>query len=156
MNESGLQREIKQTRPFRSPAQEAKLAILKTADVIRRRLGALVGGRGITFQQYNVLRILRGSHPAPLPALEIGERMIESTPGITRLMDRLEEKGLVAWQRCREDRRRVHCSITPAGLDLLAELDQPVADADAASLQGLPEEGVRMLIELLERVRANR
>lgn len=152
---SGLQREIKQTRPFRSPAQEAKLSILRTAEVIRRRLGALVGGHGITFQQYNVLRILRGSHPTPLPTLEIGVRMIESTPGITRLMDRLEQKGLVKRERCREDRRMVHCSITSAGLDLLSELDQPVADADEASLRGVSESEIRGLIELLERVRAN-
>ena len=155
MVESGLQREIKQTRPFRSPAQEAKVAVLRTADVIRRRLGALVGGHGITFQQYNVLRILRGSHPTPLPTLEIGARMIESTPGITRLMDRLEQKGLVKRERCKEDRRMVHCSITPGGLELLAELDQPIADADDGSLRGLSEAEIRTLIDLLERVRAN-
>lgn len=155
MTESELQRELKQTRPFRSPAQEAKIAILKTADVIRRRLGTLVGAHGITFQQYNVLRILRGSHPSPLPTLEIGERMIESTPGITRLMDRLEEKELVGRARCREDRRMVHCSITSAGLDLLAVLDQPVADADVGSMEGLSSDEIRALIDFLERVRAN-
>jgi DNA-binding MarR family transcriptional regulator len=142
--------------PVGSPsAQDLKAAILRTADALRERTGVLAAGQGLTLQQYNVLRILRGSHPHPLPTLEIGERMIESTPGITRLMDRLEEKGLVGRERCREDRRMVHCSITQAGLVLLSELDEPVASADLGSMEGMSADEIRALIELLERVRAN-
>ena len=153
MNEpSLLQQEIKQ-RAFRSSAQEATIAILRTADVLRRTIGALLEPHGVTMQQYNVLRILRGSFPDPLPTLEIGERLIEQTPGVTRLLDRLEEKGLVRRARCTEDRRLVHCWITPAGLELLAELD-PVADeADERLGDSFEPAELRQLIALLERVR---
>lgn len=153
MNEpSLLQQEIKQ-RAFRSSAQEATIAILRTADVLRRTIGALLEPHGVTMQQYNVLRILRGTFPDPLPTLEIGERLIEQTPGVTRLLDRLEEKGLVRRARCTEDRRMVHCWITPAGLELLAELD-PVADeADDRLADSFEPAELRQLIALLERVR---
>ncbi len=92
---SRLQAEIRQTRPFASASEEASLALLRTSDRLARRIAAMVEPREITAQQYNVLRILRGSHPGRLPTLEIAERMIEQAPGITRLLDRLEAKGLV-------------------------------------------------------------
>src|SRR5258706_12493191 len=87
--------ELKQTKPFPSKRQEAAVALLRTADVIRRLFGAVVEPKGITVQQYNVLRILRGAGEPGLPTLDIAERMIETTPGITRLIDRLETKKLV-------------------------------------------------------------
>src|SRR5215216_1776403 len=94
----------------------------------------------ITGQQYNVLRILRGVHPDPLPVLEIAERMIEETPGITGLLDRLESKGLVRRQRCTADRRQVHCYVTAGGLALLTALD-PLFDAvDADAIAPLSAE----------------
>lgn len=155
MNErpSALQREIKQTRPFRSRAQEATVAILRTADVVRRRLTSVIEPHGVTMQQYNVLRILRGVYPHPLPTLEIGERLIERMPGITRLLDRLEEKGLVRRERCSDDRRLVHCWITEPGLDLLAAMD-PVTDrADDEVVQELDSAELELFIEMLDRVR---
>ena len=120
-----LQRELKQKRPFRSPAQEGLISIVRTSDQLRRVLERVIEVQGITGQQFNVLRILRGAAPDPLPVLEIGERMIEEAPGITRLLDRLEAKGLVTRARCLKDRRQVHCRITPEGLDLLKLLDAP-------------------------------
>jgi DNA-binding MarR family transcriptional regulator len=98
--DSLLLKELRQTRPFPSAADEAAVAILRTADRIKRRLSAVVAPEGITLQQYNVLRILAGSHPDPLPTLEIAERMIEQTPAITGLLDRLEHKGLARRERC--------------------------------------------------------
>jgi MarR family transcriptional regulator, organic hydroperoxide resistance regulator len=151
---SRLQRELRQTRAFRSPEQESAIAILRTADALRRFLSAVIEPYGVTLQQYNVLRILRGSHPSPLPTLEIGERLIERTPGITRLIDRLEEKGLVGRERRRDDRRQVHCRITPEGLVLLDRLDAPVDEADAAALGGLEPQQIDTLLDLLERVRS--
>jgi MarR family transcriptional regulator, organic hydroperoxide resistance regulator len=148
-----LQREIKQTRGFTSPAQEATIAVLRTADVVRRQLAAVMEPAGITLQQYNVLRILRGARPEPLPTLEIGERLIERMPGITRLLDRLEEKGLVRRERSVEDRRCVYCHITDRGLELLAELDDPVDRADEQAVSELGPDETRRLIALLERVR---
>lgn len=150
---SQLERELKQTRPFRSPYAEAAIGVIRTADVLRRRFDALFRPHGLTMQQYNVLRILRGARPESLPTMEIAERMIERTPGITRLVDRLEEKGLVRRGRSQEDRRRVLCSITEEGLDLLAELDEPVEEADEEALSMLAEEEVEALIGFLDRIR---
>jgi len=151
---SRIQREIKQTRPFRSQAQEAFLGLLKTTDQLRRLAAERVEPFGVTMQQYNVLRILRGAGPEGLPTLEIGERMVEQAPGITRLLDRLEAKRLVSRERCPTDRRQVTCRIQPKGLTLLERLD-PVADEvdDALTTMLSPAE-LRQLIGLLDRVRA--
>lgn len=146
--------EIRQRQPFPSAAQEAAVGLLRTADAVRRRVGEVAGARGITQQQYNVLRILRGSHPESLPTLDLGSRMIEAAPGITRLLDRLEAKGLVGRRRCKDDRRQVLCSITPAGLELLAALDQPMDAALVGGMRELDEEKLGLLTELLDQVRA--
>ena len=135
-------------------AQEAWVAILRRADLLRRRMTAIVAPAGLTAQQYNVLRILRGAQPSPLPTLEIRERMIESTPGITCLLDRLEEKALVRRERGREDRRVVECRITQAGLALLADLDAAMAEADRRSLGSLSKEESLQLVDQRERIRA--
>ena len=90
-----------------------------------------------------------------LPTLTIGERMVEQTPGVTRLIDRLERKGLVERIPCPKDRRRVFCQITPKGLDLLEELDEPVNRWDAQTVSVLPPSEVDSLINLLDRVRAS-
>ena len=130
---SALQRELRQRRPFNSPAHEGVVALLRTADLLRRHGSALLEGQGITLQQYNVLRILRGAGDAGLPTLEVAGRMIEQTPGVTRLLDRLEAKGLVRRQRCPKDRRQHLCWITAEGLALLAGLDEPVIGPTATA-----------------------
>jgi DNA-binding MarR family transcriptional regulator len=150
---SRLQKEIRQTRPFDSRAEEAGLSLLRTTDRLGRRIAGVVEPRSITAQQYNVLRILRGSHPEPLPTLEIAQRMVEQAPGITRLLDRLEQKRLVGRRRCDEDRRRVYCSITPAGLALLADLDQPIREMIRESFRSLSEDQTKKLILLLDQLR---
>jgi DNA-binding MarR family transcriptional regulator len=150
---SRLQAEIKQTRPFRSVRQEAAIALFRTVDELRRHFDRAIEPHGITGQQYNVLRILRGTHPDPLPTLEIGERLIERVPGVTRLLDRLEEKGLVRRQRCTHDRRMVHCWISEAGLALLARMEAVVDRADEQSMGDLAQAEVATLLELLERIR---
>jgi DNA-binding MarR family transcriptional regulator len=145
--------EIKQNRPFGSAAEEAAVALLRTADVVRRSATAVVEGHGITLQQYNVLRILRGAGEEGLPTLDIADRMIEETPGITRLIDRLETKKLVRRKRCPKDRRRVFCIITTGGLELLSQLDAPIAAANAATLQTLAKDDLEQLLELLDKTR---
>jgi DNA-binding MarR family transcriptional regulator len=154
VTDTQLQSELRQARPFRSSAHEATLALLKTADLITRTLARTIEPHGITAQQYNVLRILRGAAPDPLPTLEIGERMIEQTPGITRLLDRLEAKGLVSRQRCRSDRRQVHCSITETGLALLDTLEEPVNAIGEMLMRPLARQEQKTLTTLLGRVRA--
>jgi DNA-binding MarR family transcriptional regulator len=140
---------------FRSREQQAVLGLLRTADAIKRSLAHVIEPHGITPQQYNVLRILRGAAPEGLPTLTIGERMVEQTPGVTRLIDRLERKDLVARIPCPKDRRRVFCQITPKGLGLLEELDEPVNRWDAQTVSILPPSEVDSLIKLLDRVRAS-
>jgi DNA-binding MarR family transcriptional regulator len=148
-----LQQEIKQTRPFRSVAQEATLGLMRTADLIRRHIAARIEPHGVTTQQYNVLRILRGARPDGLPTLEIAERMIEQAPGITRLLDRLEAKQLVQRERCPSDRRQVTCRITPQGVALLAAMDPGIDQADADLVAGLDLGEQRQLVRLLDRLR---
>lgn len=140
---------------FRSREQEATLGLLRTADAVKRSLAQVIEPHGITPQQYNVLRILRGAGPEGLPTLTIGERMIEQTPGVTRLVDRLQRKGLVARAPCSKDRRRVFCKITPKGLDLLKELDDPVNRWDNQAVAVLQPSDLDSLINLLDRVRAS-
>lgn len=149
-----LREEIRQGKPFESPAQEAILALSRTADVLQRRFAALVEPHGISLQQYNVLRILRGAGQEGTPTLEIADRMIQKTPGITRLLDKLEAKRLVRRKRCPEDRRQVLCWITNAGLLLLAELDKPLVNSGTHAMESLSTSEVRTVITLLERVRA--
>jgi len=125
-----------------SPAKPARhkavvIAILRSADRLRRRGEALLAPHDITLQQFNVLRILRGARPDGLCTLTIAERMIEQTPGITRLIDRLEKKELVRRVRSAKDRRQVWCQITPAGERLLARLDDPVESFDRAAVRRL-------------------
>lgn len=152
---SRIQQEIKQTRPFSSKAQEAALGLMRTADLVRRAVGELVEPHGLTPQQYNVLRILRGAGPDGLPTLDIAERMIEEAPGITRLIDRLEKKRLVTRQRCDKDRRRVFCRITREGLALLKKLDAPIRDADGLALGSLTSRELTQLVALLDRARSS-
>lgn len=150
---SRLQRELKQQRPFAAPTQEAAVALMRTADLMRRALSAVVEPLDVTIQQYNVLRILRGAGERGLPTLEIAERMIEQAPGITRLIDRLEAKQLVARERCETDRRQVFCRITREGLALLAQLDGPIEEAEKDALRDLSDPQLARLLSLLDRAR---
>jgi DNA-binding MarR family transcriptional regulator len=148
-----LEIELRQTRPFRTRVEEGVVGLFRTADVVRRVLGGVVGARGITLQQYNVLRILRGAGSEGVPTLEIGERMIEQAPGVTRLLDRLEAKRLVRRERCRADRRQVLCWIEPAGTRLLGDLERPMRDAARRRLARLDGRDLDSLITLMEAVR---
>ena len=151
-----IQEAIAQTRPFVSPAHEAAVGLILAADILRRRLARVVEPFGITGQQYNVLRILRGGGKEGVPTLAIAARMIEQTPGITRLLDRLEEKGLVRRQRCEADRRQVLCWITPAGLKLLDSMDEAVRELDRSSVGALRPAEQKELVRLLGRIVAGR
>jgi DNA-binding MarR family transcriptional regulator len=144
--------ELKQKRPFATKAQAATVALLRTTDVVRRRLARAVEPEGITLQQYNVLRILRGAGK-PMAALDVAERLIEEAPGVSRLLDRLVAKGLIHRDRSPQDRRRLECSITRKGLELLARLDEPVLSADTDAMQGLTAREIATLDDMLARIR---
>src|ERR1700739_3704695 len=110
----GLQAELKQKRPFTSREQEAYLAVLRTADALQSAMESKMKEFGLTGTQYNALRILRGTGPEGLPCSEIGEPMITHDPDITRLLNRLEDRGLVERTRGREDRRVIYGKISAA------------------------------------------
>jgi DNA-binding MarR family transcriptional regulator len=150
----GLQAEIAQRRPFHSIKAEVTVGILRTAALIERHFAQVVARTGVTVQQYNVLRILRGAGAEGLPTLVIRDRMIHAAPGITRLLDKLEKAGLARRERASPDRRQVFCYITPKGLEVLAQLDEEMRRADDVAVGTLDESQQRLLIKLLEGVRA--
>jgi DNA-binding MarR family transcriptional regulator len=141
-------------RPAHASEQEAVLALLRTASILQRYYARIIEPHGLTYQQYNVLRILRSAGSRGLPTLAIRDQMIEQAPGITRLIDRLEADGLVRRERGAPDRRQVFCRITPAGLTVLRRLDAPITEADEAALGMLSSNEKRTLTRLLDRVRS--
>ena len=154
----GLRHEIRQKRPFESPEEEAYLNLQRTANLLLQGLTRLLrdrapGRMGVTPSQYNVLRILRGSHPDALTCGEIGDRLVTPGPDVTRLLDRLEERGWVERERDTGDRRVVRSRITTAGLAVLGDLDAPVAEWLAAQLGHLGADGLGQLIAVTEQAR---
>ncbi len=130
-------------------------ALVRAATRMRRAAEAVVHREGLTLQQFNVLRILRGAASAgepPLPTMMLGERMVEPEPGITRLLGHLESKGLVARARCPADGRCVRCHLTPGGHALLAALDAPMDAATARHFPGFTGADLAALTDLLARV----
>jgi DNA-binding MarR family transcriptional regulator len=150
---SRIQSEIKQKRPFRTRRQEAAIALLRTADVVRRRMAQIIEAHGVTLQQYNVLRIIAGAGKDGIPTLDIAERMIERTPGITRLLDRLEARKLVRRQRCPSDRRQVLCWLTDPGEELLRSMKGPIDTADHIAVGDMEGAELDRLITLLDAIR---
>src|SRR3984957_13442796 len=145
----GLQAELKQNIPFSSREQEAYLALLRTADALQTQVEARLKEFGLTGTQYNALRILRGAGPEGLPCREIGKRMITHDPDITRLLNRLEDRGFVKRTRAKNDRRVICGKITPAGLKLLREIDSPLEKRGREMLRHVGQEKLKDLIELL-------
>lgn len=141
------------TRPFAGPAHEAHVAILRTAAVLEHALEETFKAHGITATQFNVLRILRGAGSHGLCRAEVGERMIRRVPDVTRLLDRLEDAGLIARARGGDDRRYVTTRITKAGLALLDRCDGEVAAMHEAHLGHLGQAKLRRLVALLAEVR---
>jgi len=152
----GLQAELKQKIPFASREAEAYLSLLRTGDALQTRVEAELKEFGLTGTQYNALRILRGAGPEGLPCREIGERMITRDPDITRLLDRLEDRGFVQRTRARRDRRVIYGKITAAGLKLLREMDSPLDKFGREMFRHVGQDKLKQLIELLELVRESR
>lgn len=149
-----LQREIQQTRPFSSVEEEVVLNVERTSDALQRAFAELLKPSGLSGTQYNVLRILRGAGAAGLRCQEIGNRMITHDPDITRLLDRLERRGLIARRREEKDRRVVTTRITAGGLKVLKELDEPVRKIHRQLLGHMDSQQLAALNNLLERARA--
>jgi DNA-binding MarR family transcriptional regulator len=136
-------------RRFDSPQQEAYLSLWRTYDRLRMLEDKLFSQHELTAQQYNALRLLKAEHPGTLPTLGLASRLVSHAPDITRLLDRLAERGLVIRERMSDNRRVVQVGITAAGLVLLKELEEPVRKCHDQQLGHLPAGQLRMLVELL-------
>ncbi|HZN32641.1 MAG TPA: MarR family transcriptional regulator [Pirellulaceae bacterium] len=139
----------KQGRRFDSPQQEVYLSLWRTYDRLRMIEDELFLQHDLTAQQYNALRLLKAEHPGTLPTLVLAGRLVSHAPDITRLVDRLQDRGLVARQRMPDNRRVVQVGITDAGLALLKELEQPVRECHLKQLGHLPPAQLQSLVELL-------
>src|ERR1700676_754120 len=134
----------------------AFVALLQIADSLNLQAEQVIKLSGLTSAQYNVLRILRGAEPHGLPCRGIGERMISHDPDMTRLLDRMEKRGLITRQRQTDDRRVVKTRIAPQALSLLKTLDQPVRDLHKRQFRHLSAARLKILFDLLEEVRVRK
>ena len=150
---SAIQNEIRQSKPFRSVAQEATIALLRTASVVSRAVARVVEPSGLSLAQYNALRIIRGAGTGGIPTLSIRERMIDEGTTITRLLDKLDDAGLIRRERSYPDRRQVLCFVTDAGRKLLDSLDPQVDAMDEEVVASLDESQLATFVELLDTVR---
>lgn len=148
-----LQDEIKQTKPFARPGDEALLSIVRTASVLEHAMNETLRPFGLTMTQYNVLRILQGAGAAGLCGREIGERLISRVPDVSRLLDRMADAGLVSKERDSADRRHVTTRITARGRRLLAEATPALMEAEGGRMERLSARSVTALIEALELIR---
>jgi DNA-binding MarR family transcriptional regulator len=148
-----LQAEIKQRRPFGSLEEEAYLNLLRTTDLLFRGEEALLKPLNLSPPQYNVLRILRGAGSDGLACREITDRMLTRDPDVTRLLDRLEKRGLAVRTREHRDRRVITTRITEEGLRMLKQLDQPILQLQRRQLGHLGRKQLRLLVKVLESAR---
>ena len=147
----GINKDIHQNK-FRNEYHKALINLLFTYGWTVERLKQFVSEEGITHQQFNILRILRGSHPTPLSTLQIRERMIDKMSDTSRIVDRLLSKSLVKKVVCKKDRRLVDVNITDRGLKLLEKLDQKQDQMDGI-LNNLTEKEATSLSKLLDKIR---
>jgi DNA-binding MarR family transcriptional regulator len=148
-----LQQDLKQKKPFRSLQQEAYLSVVRTSTALTDAMEDLVKSQGISATQYNVLRILRGSGAEGLCRNALRDRMLNRMPDMTRLLDRMEEAGLVLRGREGEDRRMVLTRITERGRRLLEDLEAPVLALHKRQMSRLTDAQLRSLSDLLTLVR---
>ncbi len=150
---SRLQKELKQTKPFKSLEEEVILNVARTAEFLAASSAEVFRRAELTATQYNALRILRGAGEGGLSCGEIGERMVTTVPDVTRLLDRLEARGLISRERPANNRRLVLTRITDEGLRLLDELDGPVEESHLRLAGHLGKGRLKALNELLEALR---
>jgi len=148
-----LQQEIQQRKPIRLLEEEASLNLVRTADLLSQRLTDLLKPYNLSGTQYNVLRILRGAGEEGVSCKDVGNRLVTRDPDITRLMDRLESRGLIYRDRAKEDRRVVIHKLTADGLAMVNALDEPIESVHQTAMGHMSKSKLRDLIALLEELR---
>jgi len=151
-----LRDDLRQKKPFSSIHQEAHLNVVRTSSTLQDSVEELLKPHGISGTQYNVLRILRGAEPEGLCRNELRDRMLTRMPDMTRLLDRMEDAGLVARTRDADDRRLVFTRITKEGRRLVDELDRPMEQLHKDQLGHLSAPQLRTLVDLLTLTRKDR
>jgi DNA-binding MarR family transcriptional regulator len=154
--DSELRTELRQTKPFRRLEAEAMASVLRTAAVLDHALGEALKPFSVTLTQYNVLRILRGAGPHGLCGRDVGERLISRVPDVPRLLDRMEEMGLIHRERDPHDRRHVTARVTQEGLRVLEEATPILEQIEQDRFSGCGEEALRSLVQALASVRRPR
>lgn len=149
---ANIQQEIGKREPFASLEEEALLNLLKTTDTVELSLSRLFREFGLTMSQYNVLRILNGEG-RPMPCHEIIDRMIQTVPAMTGLVDRLERQELLKRHRSTEDRRQVQIAITPKGSDLVNQIAAPLKKLHSELLGHLTKTKLKQLSAVLTEIR---
>lgn len=144
---------VRTSRHFDTLEQEAFLGLWRTYDRLRALEDELFGQYGLTPQQYNVLRLLRAEHPNGVNTLELASRLVSRAPDITRMLDKLEQRGFVRRERLPENRRVVRIGITAAGIALLRKLREPVRECHAKQLGHLSRRDLEELCALLRAAR---
>ena len=145
-----IEEEIKQAK-FKSVHQKAVINLIFTAGWLQGRQQNFFKPYGITNQQFNILRILKGQHPKTISATEIKSRMLDKNSDVSRLLDRLAAKGLIDKQTCPKDKRQSDVLVTKAGLEILTELDKKQKAID--HVQALSEKEADELSNLLDKLR---
>ena len=148
-----LAAELRQTKPFASAEEEALLNLERTREFLHQRLTEFFKPFQLTGTQYNILRILRGAGRQGVTCSQAAERMVTADPDVTRLLDRLEARGLIERERTRQDRRVVLSRITAQGLDLLKTIDKPLSAFQRRYMGPLGGARLAQLIEILESIR---
>jgi DNA-binding MarR family transcriptional regulator len=148
----GIEQDIQQPN-FRNEFQKMGINLLFTANWLNEQIGKMLSEEGVTQQQYNILRILRGS-ATPLSTLKIRERMLDKMSDTSRIVDRLIAKELVVKNTCEKDKRLVDITLSPKGLDLVDQLDQYNERIDAL-LKGINESEAQMMNQILDKIRVD-
>jgi DNA-binding MarR family transcriptional regulator len=146
-------RQTSKSLRYDSLEQEVFLNLWRTYDRLRALEDELFGKYDLTPQQYNALRLLRSEHPGKLPTLDLAGRLVSRAPDITRLLDKLEQRGLIERDRPADNRRVVRIGITEAGLTLLRELHEPLMQCHVRQFGHLSQKQLKELIALLEAAR---
>ena len=148
-----IEDEIQQPK-FKNPHQKAVINLLYTASWLNNKLQVIFKAAGITAQQFNILRVLKGQHPNSISATEIKSRMLDQNSDVSRLLDRLTAKNLITKKTCPNDKRASDVNITPAGMNLLKELDKRQKAID--HVISLTAEEATQLSDLLDKCRDNK
>ena len=146
----GIEQDIQQPN-FRNEFQKMGINLLFTANWLNEQIGKMLSEEGVTQQQYNILRILRGSN-TPLSTLKIRERMLDKMSDTSRIVDRLIAKELVVKNTCEKDKRLVDITLSQKGLDLVDQLDQYNERIDAL-LKGINESEAQLMNQILDKIR---